>query len=413
MPPAALPGPAPAHAPSCENCGAPLQGEYCHACGQAAHNPMRHFGHAIEDVFESFWHLDGKIFRTLRDLCVPGRVAANYLAGQRVRYMPPLRLFVILTLFAFFVGKLSIGADDVGGGSTGGPTAGLGGDPFAGLQTVADVEAVREAQLQALDEAAALTGALPGAADGIETGRNAIRRAAARRIAELTPDAGDDDTAAMPRSDPAPQAAAAGDAPAAADPATGGSRDVPQNPDSTGARQPPAESRTQTPDAALQVAWLPGFAERWLDKRIHKARRNLQEINGNPAAFVQAFFSGMPTALFVLMPVFALLLKLAWVDSGRGYLEHLVVALYSHCWLMLVLLATFLLGTLPPAVGWLRGLAMTALWIWTPVYLLLTQRRVYGGGLLGNLVRYALVGSVYFWMVLVAAVFAAVLGIST
>src|SRR5690606_41731893 len=59
--------------------------------------------------------------------------------------------------------------------------------------------------------------------------------------------------------------------------------------------------------------------------------------------FVQAFLGGMPTALFLLMPVFALLLKLAWTGSGLAYLEHLVVALYSHCWLMLVLLASFAL----------------------------------------------------------------------
>ncbi|MGH8027478.1 MAG: DUF3667 domain-containing protein, partial [Pseudoxanthomonas sp.] len=55
---------APAH---CENCHAPLQGEFCHQCGQSIHNPVRHAGHAIEEVFESFWHLDGRVFRTLRD----------------------------------------------------------------------------------------------------------------------------------------------------------------------------------------------------------------------------------------------------------------------------------------------------------------------------------------------------------
>lgn len=70
----------------------------CHACGQSAHNPNKHLGHAIEEVFESFWHLNGRIFRTLRDLLVPGRIARHYLDGQRVSYVQPLRLFVILTL---------------------------------------------------------------------------------------------------------------------------------------------------------------------------------------------------------------------------------------------------------------------------------------------------------------------------
>ena len=100
------------HAPAhCENCDTPLQGHYCHACGQSVHNPMRHFGHAVEEFFEAFWHLDGRVFRTLRDLMVPGRVAVNYLAGKRVRYIAPLRLFVILSLLTFFVGKLVVHVD--------------------------------------------------------------------------------------------------------------------------------------------------------------------------------------------------------------------------------------------------------------------------------------------------------------
>nr|WP_313509427.1 DUF3667 domain-containing protein [Stenotrophomonas geniculata] len=85
-----------AHA-ACENCDTALHGHYCHRCGQSAHNPLKHVGHAIEEVFESFWHLDGRIFRTLRDLWVPGRIALNYLKGRRVGYVQPLRLFVILT----------------------------------------------------------------------------------------------------------------------------------------------------------------------------------------------------------------------------------------------------------------------------------------------------------------------------
>ncbi|MET0755392.1 MAG: DUF3667 domain-containing protein, partial [Pseudoxanthomonas sp.] len=79
---------APVH---CENCHATLQGEFCHQCGQSIHNPVRHAGHAIEEVFESFWHLDGRVFRTLRDLLWPGRTAMEYLAGHRQRYLPPLR----------------------------------------------------------------------------------------------------------------------------------------------------------------------------------------------------------------------------------------------------------------------------------------------------------------------------------
>ncbi len=31
----------------CENCRGVLEGEYCHQCGQHAHNPLKSFGHAV------------------------------------------------------------------------------------------------------------------------------------------------------------------------------------------------------------------------------------------------------------------------------------------------------------------------------------------------------------------------------
>ena len=122
----------------CENCNEPLQGPYCHACGQPVANPVRHVGHAIEDVFESFWHLDGRVFRTLRHLLSPGRVALEYLAGHRMRYIAPLRLFVILSLITFFVGKLTVHAEGPAFEVTAGDTR------FAKMDTVAEVESARD-----------------------------------------------------------------------------------------------------------------------------------------------------------------------------------------------------------------------------------------------------------------------------
>src|SRR5690606_39244399 len=94
----------------------PLHGEYCHLCGQHAHNPVRSFAHAVEEVFESFWHLDGRIFRTVRRLLAPGRLAEDYLHGRRAPYVAPMRLFVVLCVLTFFVGRGVIHFGDDGSG---------------------------------------------------------------------------------------------------------------------------------------------------------------------------------------------------------------------------------------------------------------------------------------------------------
>ena len=123
--------------------------------------------------------------------------------------------------------------------------------------------------------------------------------------------------------------------------------------------------------------------------------------------------------MFVLMPVFALLLKLAYLGSGRLYLEHLVVALYSHAFLLLALLGIFVLVGLEQALvphlagsarlfGWLEG----ALWWAMPVYLLIMQKRTYGQGWGATVLKYGALGSVYVVLVTFAAVIAGFAGLA-
>ncbi len=82
----------------CRNCGQPLTGAYCAACGQSAdegHAPT--IGHFIHELVHEFTHLDGTIFRTLKALFFhPGRLTEEYWAGRVVSWIRPLRLFLIV-----------------------------------------------------------------------------------------------------------------------------------------------------------------------------------------------------------------------------------------------------------------------------------------------------------------------------
>ncbi|HEY4531434.1 MAG TPA: DUF3667 domain-containing protein [Luteimonas sp.] len=364
---------APAH---CENCAAPLHGAFCHACGQSIHNPIRHFGHAIEEFFEAFWHLDGRLFRTLRDLLSPGRVAINYLAGHRARYIAPLRLFVVLSVLTFFIGAAAIHVDDSSGDVTGI-------EGIANATSVAEVEQARDGLLAGIAAAREDSGDTPGVAPALVVAETRIHTAAADRIAQLRGSAGAD----------------------AADPGT----DAP----------PPRPARLQLnifghrgewhpQDNPFIVGWWPRFANDWLNRRLGNLERNMQSAaSGTAEDWLQGMMASAPTALFLLVPVFALLLRVAYLFSGRLYLEHLVVALYSHVYLLLVLMLTFLLSTIErwaahPAVDTVLGLCSGALLASMPVYLLLMQRRVYRQAWPLTLLKYLVIGTVYFVMLLVA-----------
>lgn len=382
----------------CENCHEPLHGPYCHACGQSVASPVRHVGHAIEDVFESFWHLDGRVFRTLRHLLSPGRVALEYLAGHRVRYIAPLRLFVILSLITFFVGKLTVHAEgpafEVNAGNT----------RFAQMQTVAEVERARDDALRKISAAEREAARTPGASPALVIARTQVEGAAAARIAELRGKA-PAQPAGTASPDAKPQPADAPAAPPSAPPAAkppgvslGGEWNPEKNP--------------------IQVAWLPEFANRWLTDRAARAQRNLATMGTNQDALLQAFMGAIPTALFVLVPVFALLLKVFYLGSRRLYLEHLAVALYSHAFMLLALLASFLLAALGNAfaaraglVESLATLGTVLLWCWVPIYLLLMQKRVYRQGWLATSLKYIVIGWVYVVLVSFAALYALLAGI--
>src|SRR6266849_10482907 len=88
----------------CENCGAQLTGRYCAQCGQAAVDYRRSFRHVIADVLDSFLNWDSKFFATLGLLITrPWRLTNEFLAGRRVRYVHPLRLYLLASIL-FFLG---------------------------------------------------------------------------------------------------------------------------------------------------------------------------------------------------------------------------------------------------------------------------------------------------------------------
>ena len=57
----------------CANCGAPMQGEFCHECGQSIHSVLKPMHHMVEETVETVLHIDGRIVHTLPPLLLkPG-----------------------------------------------------------------------------------------------------------------------------------------------------------------------------------------------------------------------------------------------------------------------------------------------------------------------------------------------------
>jgi hypothetical protein len=66
--------------------------------------PKESFGHLVGHFFSDITHFDSKIFTTLKDLVFrPGFLTREYVAGRRVRYLNPIRMYVFISAIFFLV----------------------------------------------------------------------------------------------------------------------------------------------------------------------------------------------------------------------------------------------------------------------------------------------------------------------
>jgi hypothetical protein len=324
----------------CENCGTPLYGKYCYACGQPTVGMVRHFSSIMSDVADSLLNFDERLFRTIGPLYLrPGRLTLDYFEGKRARYVTPFRLVFFLAIIAFFAIQLTIRAGFTHAVHVQTP-------PVAGVS-------------------------IGGAPPEHATENPAFSGGSIRLNDHLV------------------------------------------------------WNRQTKP---LQVDWLPDVANDWLNDLMANAQQQLRAMNSGSFEsqrearhkFQLGMFSAAPTVLFVLLPVFALLLKIFFIFKRRLYMEHLIVAMHSHAFLMLsmlVLVALDLLrGSLVPHAGWLSmplALLRVAAWIWIFVYLFLMQKRVYRQGWFMTTFKYCWIGFCYSILVLFAFVFVVLLSLTS
>ena len=89
------------HEQNCLNCGARLEGAYCHVCGQKAHvhRSLRAF---MGDFVAGVLNFEGKFWRTLPMLAwCPGDLTRRYIDGERARFISPIALY-LFTVFLMF-----------------------------------------------------------------------------------------------------------------------------------------------------------------------------------------------------------------------------------------------------------------------------------------------------------------------
>ena len=285
---------------TCDNCHTILHGAFCHQCGQEKKSYIRNVSGVITEFFGEFSNWDTRVWQTLIPLWFrPGFLSRRYVAGHRVPYVPPLRLYLFTSIVAFLI--------------------------FARL--VPDVPVTVNPATEQLENAASQPkSTFSQVMDDIR-------------------------------------------------------RDIGQ------------EKQQQQKPFDSEIGFLSDSAQSEFDKK-------LEALIANPKLAINKFFSLAPQMMFLLLPLFALLLKLLYIRSDRYYMEHLIVALHSHSFILQMSALYLGLNALSAVASWpwladVCGFLASVTLIWIPVYLFLCQKFYYQQGWLKTALKFWLTSSLY------------------
>ncbi len=98
-----------ASGPVCANCGAAVtSGAYCSACGQRVGHHSLSLKEFLGEAAEVLTHADSRLSLTLVPLLFrPGFLTQQFLRGRRASYLPPFRLYIVLSVLFFLVVPLT------------------------------------------------------------------------------------------------------------------------------------------------------------------------------------------------------------------------------------------------------------------------------------------------------------------
>jgi hypothetical protein len=301
------------HENDCLNCGAALQGKYCHVCGQENLEIKETFGHMMNHAISDYFHFDHQFFHTLKPLLFkPGYLTNEYMAGRRAQYLHPVKMYIFISLVYFLlVFQQKSGPVQIN-------------QPPGSLKEIAK------------------------AADQINHTPYLSAQAKKKSINELYLDGGykmENNHWVIDTSRKARQRAEE-------------NKHV-VNPSTSDTTYEEYMANQQKLPEAKRDGWF----ERYYNQKafaINKQKIDLVET------IEDSLKHNFPKMMFLLLPLFALILMVTFYRSKKFYVEHLIYAFHLHCFIFLFLSIILLVEFIVPATwktfnGWLAFAAVIAI----------------------------------------------------
>ncbi len=158
-----------------------------------------------------------------------------------------------------------------------------------------------------------------------------------------------------------------------------------------------------------------GDVPEWAAKRLTPERLQAvceRVVADDGQAFLGKLLDNVPAALFILLPLMALILKLLYPLSKRYYVEHLLFVVHYHAFVFLILTMQILFARLAGLVSLPESVAAAttfAVSLYIPIYVYKAMRSVYAQGHLFTTSKFLVLLVSYFIGLSVIFVFAALI----
>ena len=337
----------------CPNCNHPMIGPYCAVCGQPINTHRRTLGNLLHEFFKDIVSFDSRILRTARALLFqPGELPNSFREGRTQRYMPAVRLYLFVSLLFFlFLSVTGIAFMQLSLNITTSQTIA---DKAGNVFLITDGKRVPMKGYTA-DAKGNVYLSVPGAQKALVPDMKA-------------------DTAASP------------------DNITNTVTTKARFFEHTGAEHPNYSPEVKAALVKLRAEALADEKKgnlSWIERGVFTTLQNLET---DPAALNGPLMTWIPRILFLLLPLFALLLAaFYWRQRKQFYfVDHLVFSLSMHTFAFVVLIAAAV------AAQFFSGSPILALMAGVlALYLLVSLKRFYGQGWGKTCLKFVAIGFIY------------------
>jgi hypothetical protein len=123
-----------------------------------------------------------------------------------------------------------------------------------------------------------------------------------------------------------------------------------------------------------------------------QAETNINSMIEDPSEFFRGYLEYITVFILLMIPLLALIQKLIYIRSGHFYVEHLVLTLHNHAFIIFIVFVNSLIdlvnGSRIPIISSAFGYLGAAIYIWMWVYLFLSLKNYFQQGYGITLLKY-------------------------